>query len=442
MKWTLTDVAAMCSGAAAGDATVTSVAIDSRAVTPGALFVAVRGERDDGHRYLDDAMNAGAVGVVVETGRRRNHPGVEVEDTLVALRRMAAARRLELGCPVIAVTGSSGKTTTKDLIGSVMGEGSFASPKSFNNEFGVPLTVLAAPDDCEVLVVEVGSRGIGHIALLAEAIRPTVAVITNIGRAHLEMFGDLAGVATAKYELIEALEPGGTAVLPATETALIDRTDGTVITFGGDGADVAAREVELDESGRATFTLSYADQSLKLKLPIPGGHQPFNAAAAVAGAVAAGCDFNDAAGRLAQVEISPWRMELGSIAVGEGRATVVNDAYNANPDSMTAALETVGAMPGRHIAVLGKMFELGQYEAAAHREVGAHAAALGFEVIVVGDDPGLAAGAGDAATVVPDAADAVDLVRGMIAPGDVLLVKASRAAGLETIAATLRGDQS
>ncbi len=439
MKWDLAFVAAATGGRASGDATIQRVVTDSRPAGAGDLFVAVRGERVDGHDFAGDAARAGAA-VVVESGRLpAGAAGVEVADTLAALSALAAARRAEITAPVVAITGSSGKTTTKDLTAAALGPGTHAAPRSYNNEVGVPLTVLGAPDDATAVVVEVGSRGIGHIRALGPAIRPDVAVITNVGPAHLEMFGDVATVLRAKWEIVEILEPDGVAVLPAADDRLVARRSGPVVTFGEDlPADVSVHHVALDGQGRASFSMRHDGDEVGLTMALAGRHQPVNAAAAVAAAVAVGVPFAEAAARAAAATGSPWRMEVVERPVAGGTVLVVNDAYNANPDSMAAAFATVGPMPGRHLAVLGKMHELGAAEADLHRRVGSEAVAAGFEtVVVVGDDPGIAAGAGEAAVAVADAAAALSFLAGHLRPGDVVLVKASRASALETIAASI-----
>jgi UDP-N-acetylmuramoyl-tripeptide--D-alanyl-D-alanine ligase len=433
MRWTLQTVASAVSGSAVGEADVDRVVVDSRRAGPGTLFVALRGERHDGHEFAGEAAAAGAA-VAAEPGRLPpRSSGVEVPDTLEALRAMAVWRRAELDALVVAVTGSTGKTTTKDLIAAALGPRTHAAPRSFNNEVGVPLTVLGAPDEARFLAVEVGSRGRGHIALLAPAVRPQVSVITTVGAAHLEMFGSVAAVREAKWELVEALQPGGTAVLPADDPLLVGRCRNPLLTFGSAGADVAVAGETLDERGRAAFALRYDGREVPVRMATAGRHQALNAAAAVAAAVAAGVPFEDAAARVAGAPLSPWRME-----VHPGRVTVVNDAYNANPASMASALETVAAMPGRHLAVLGMMRELGPAEAAAHREVGAAARRLGFTaVVVVGEDPGIAAGAGPIAHRAAGRAEALEVLGTLVREGDVVLVKASRAVGLEELARSL-----
>lgn len=441
MKWSLAEVAALVRGIAVGDAVVTSVAIDSRQPAPGALFVALRGENADGHEFVGAALAAGAAAAMVEPGRLPDGvSGVEVADPLAGLGDLAAAWRRDLEVPVIAVTGSSGKTTTKDFIAAVVGPGCHAARRSFNNEIGVPLTVLGCPPDATALVLEVGSRGLGHITALGPVVRPDVAVITNIGPAHLEMFGDLATVRRAKWELVDLLGENGVAVLPADDPTLASAHRGARITFGeAAAADVAVRDVVVDARGRAGFLLVHAGRAVPVVLPVPGRHQPLNAAAAVAAALAIGRDFEECASRLAAVQLSPWRMALEEVAVPGGFITVVNDAYNANPDSMEAALSTVAAMPGRHVAVLGMMHELGEGTAEWHRTIGRRATELGFLVIVVGEDPGIAAGAGDDTVAVADIEAAAAVLATELRPGDVVLVKASRAAGLEALARHIGG---
>jgi UDP-N-acetylmuramoyl-tripeptide--D-alanyl-D-alanine ligase len=442
MRWDLASVAAAVGGLAVGSATVTSVVTDSRRAGPGALFVALRGARADGHEFIPAALAAGAVAALVEPGRLPDGAaGVEVADPLVALVALGARRRAEIAVPVVAITGSSGKTTTKDLTAAALGPGTHAAPSSYNNEIGVPLTVLGCPADATALVVEVGSRGVGHITALAPVIRPDVAVITNIGPAHLEMFGDVSNVRRAKWELVEALSAGGVAVLPADDAILVGMRRGPMLTFGESAAaDVAAAEVAVDARGRTTFQLVHHDTARLVTLTVSGRHQPTNAAAAVAAAVALGVEFTEAADRLAEVRLSPWRMDVTERAIPGGSVVVVNDAYNANPASMEAAFTTVAAMPGRHVAVLGMMHELGVTSPVLHEDVGRRAAELGFLVVVVGEDPGIARGAGAAVVaVVDDVVAAIEVVTDVLRPGDVILVKASRATGLEQLPEALGG---
>jgi UDP-N-acetylmuramoyl-tripeptide--D-alanyl-D-alanine ligase len=440
MRWNLGDVAAITGGHASGSVEITSVSTDSRDLAQGALFVALAGEFHDGHSFIGDAMTAGAAACLVAFGRLpADTPGVEVADPLAALGALGAAFRGTITTPVVAITGSSGKTTTKDMTAGALGPGTHCARHSYNNEIGVPLTILSTPREATAVVVEVGSRGVGHIAALAGVIRPDVSVITNIGPAHLEAFGDVATVAVAKWELIDALGDDGVAVLPAG-LAPAGLMPARVITFGDDpSADLALEGVVVDGRGRVSCTVRHLDERAPLRLRVPGLHQALDAAAALAVAVALDRDLATAVEMVATAPLSRWRMEVTDLVLGDGTAILINDAYNANPASMSAALETVAAMAGtRHIAILGKMHELGRDEASHHADIGSLAARLGFStVVVVGDDPGIAAGAGDIAVSVPDAPAAVASVAGMLSGGDVVVVKASRASGLEEVATGL-----
>lgn len=433
LGWKLGELAAEIGTLVGPDRGVDAVSTDSRHVAPGDLFVAIKGESFDGHDYAASALASGAVGVVVEAGRSDAAPRIEVPDTSEALLRLAARRRRELDMPVVAITGSTGKTTTKDLLAAVIPR-AWASPASFNNEVGVPLTVLSAPTGAGALVVEMGSRGRGHLSWLMPAVLPDVAVITNLGVVHLETFGDKATLADAKWEIVAGLHEGGTAVLPADEPRLARSHHGRTVTFGRDGgADVVARDIEIDERALASFVLDTPAGSVGVKLSVPGEHQPSNAAAAAAAALAIGVDLETIAAGLSAATGSKWRME-----VHEGDFTVINDAYNANPTSVESALRTTLRLGGRPIAFLGKMAELGDVEEAEHVRIGQLAASLGYAaVIVVGEDPGIARGAGAIARQVPDVAAAMSVAGSVIRPGDAVVVKASRSVGLEGLAEQL-----
>jgi len=435
MRWSTDRIAEITSGQAVGEAEITTIATDTRSLKPGSLFVALRGDRFDGHDYLEAAMQAGAAAVLVE-GPATIEPRIEVSDTLLALRHLAADYRRSLtGARAIGITGSTGKTSCKDLLASALGVGTWASPRSFNNEVGVPLTVLSAPADTEVLVVEVGSRGVGHIRDLMDVVLPHVAIITGIGASHLATLGDVDTVRIAKWELVEGLNPGGIAILPAEDDTLSDWAvrDGISVTTFGEQGDVRVEGLALDDMARPSFVLEAGGERVGLKLSMAGAHQARNAAAAAAAGLALGRALPDLAAGLELAHGSAWRME-----VTPGPFTVVNDAYNANPDSMAAALQSVAAMPGRHLAVLGLMAELGEAAPAAHRSAGRLARQLGYvAVVVVGEDPGISEGAGDIVYPVPDAAAARLLIAELIDEGDVVLIKASRAVGLERLAGEL-----
>jgi UDP-N-acetylmuramoyl-tripeptide--D-alanyl-D-alanine ligase len=434
LDWTLATVATATGGVAIGDPMmpVHAVSTDSRRAEAGSVFVAIRGEHHDGHDYAAEAVASGAVAAMVERGTHVDLvPRVDVEDTGRALRDLAAHRRSELAMPVIAITGSTGKTSTKDLLAAAIPD-SWASPRSYNNEIGVPLTVLSTPDTAAALVLEVGSRGLGHISWLMPAIRPDVAVITNLGVVHFETFGSRDAVADGKWELVAGLSEGGIAVLPDDEPRLHRPHPGPTITFGEEPTALfRVSSLTTDETGRPSFDLHACGRAIPVSLAMAGSHNALNAAAAFAAATAIGVDPETAVDGMATAAASPWRMEIE-----QGRFTVVNDAYNANPTSMEAALRTVASMPGRSFAVLGEMAELGSIATEEHRRMGRLAGDLGFEtVITVGEDHGLADAAGGTNMTTPDAA--LTAVIEQIEDGDVVLVKASRSVGLEDLARQL-----
>jgi UDP-N-acetylmuramoyl-tripeptide--D-alanyl-D-alanine ligase len=438
LGWALSDVALRLSGAFVGDDStcIASVGIDSRDVAKDSLFVAIRGEAFDGHDFAADAYDGGAVAVVVERGRCQNVDSrIEVDDTLEALRELGVMRRDELTIPVIAITGSTGKTSTKDLLSAGI-DGSWASPRSFNNEVGVPLTVLATPDDATALIVEVGSRGAGHITWLAPVVQPDVAIVTNLGVVHLETFGSQDGLADAKFELIEALDGSGTAVVPSDERRLDRPSPARRITFGPAPADIAVETYGTAADGSSTYRIRALGHTYEGMLAMAGIHHAFNAAAAIGAAIALDLDVAPFVERMQSTRGSDWRMD-----VHQGSFTVVNDAYNANPQSVASALETVAAMPGRSIAVLGPMAELGPVCQREHARMGEMARQLGFgTLIVVGPDHGYGIGGGDIVVHATDIRDAADTLTAILRPGDTVLIKASRSAGLERLAMELVED--
>jgi len=434
VNWTLAEAAKAIGAVMVGDGQlrVGGVSTNSRSIQPGDLFVAIAGSHHDGHGFVEEALMAGAVGVVVASQSTQAAPRLEVTDTLVALRDLAAHRRDQLEVPVIGITGSSGKTSTKDLTAAVLDAEVWSSPQSYNNEIGVPLTILATPPHATGIVVEVGSRGLGHIRYLAPAIRPTVAVITNIGKAHLETFGDQATVLAAKWELVEGLPPDGVAVLPADDDRF-PACRNRVMRFGtGASADVEVQDVKLDAEGRPIFRLAADHTNCQVRLGLAGLHQATNAAAAAAVGLTLGLQLPEIASRLQRATGAQFRM-----AVHRGRFTVIDDTYNANPDSVAAALRSVAAFSGRRVAVLGLMAELGESSSTEHAAVGRLARELGFELVVVGEDPGFLTGAGNRGYRAEDAAAALDYLTERLAAGDVVLVKGSRVAGMELLAAQL-----
>jgi len=402
------------------------VTIDSRDVQPGDLFVGLPGRNHDGGRFAGAALDAGAWGVLVTPEHARHDrfatPGVTLEsdDPLAGLQALARSWRRALGAQVIAITGSTGKTSTKDLLTAMLATQRrvVASRQNLNTEIGLPLSILAAPAGTEVLVLEMAMRGSGQIAELAAIGEPDVGVIVNVGPVHLEVLGSLEAIAAAKAELLVDLRPGATAILPADEP-LLDvhlRDDLHTVTFGP-GGDVASLPDDLE-------------------LPFTSRHMQLNALAALAAARAVGVE---PAGRQ-EVELSVLRGQRIELP---GPLLVIDDCYNANPMSMRAALDDlVASAPrsGRRIAVLGDMLELGPDTDRFHVEIGAHAREAGVDVLVtVGPLAALMgppfAGERHAAD---DAAAATALVRELVVPGDTVLVKGSRGVGLEVVAQGLQ----
>ena len=464
MKLTLSDIARITGGQLLGgdpDAVVSSYSIDTRTLAPGALFVALRAERD-GHDFVGEALDRGAAGALVS--RAVEGVGlVLVGDTATALSALGSAARDRLaGVPVVGITGSTGKTSTKDLTAAALAPAGpvGASPVSFNNEIGVPLTLLSSPPGAVAVVAEMGARGVGHIATLAAVARPTIGVITNIGMAHAEFFGSRDEVARAKGELLEALPGDGHAVLSADDDmtpGLRARTGAAVLSAGASaGADVRFSAVQLDDELRPSFHLDTPWGSADVPpLPVRGTHQAGNAAFAVAVAGIVGVSLSDAVAGLAGAVGSPLRMDLRRSPAG---LIVLNDSYNANPTSMAAAVDALAGLgTGRRFAVLGRMAELGPHATAEHHRLGKLVAAAGVDTLVVvagAPQPGrtgrdtspelaaLAEGArenGVEAVVVEGLGAAVDALTPRLRPGDAVLVKASRVAGLEQVAAALLG---
>ena len=435
------------------DVEVTSVSTDSRAGVPGSLFVALAGERTDGHRFVDDAFRSGAAAALVHEGGAPG-PLVRVRSTGDALMRLAADERSRMDAAVVGITGANGKTSTKDLAHAVVATRyrAHASPGSFNNEVGLPLTLLGAPPETEVIVAEMGARRLGDVKLLCGIARPEVVVVTNVGVAHMEIFGSWASIVEASAEPVEALDENGTAILNTDDPVVAgmgERCAGAVVTFGamaGSGADVRAEDVTLGGDGAASFRLVTGDRSVDVTLALPGEHMVSNALAAAAVGLQLGVPLEELAGALASARISRWRMEA---CVTETGVRVLNDAYNANPESTAAALRTARWIAGadsRLIAVLGEMAELGSIAETEHDRVGELAARIRVDrLITVGEAARpIARAAVREGMATSDVAsydhvsDALADVRRSARPGDLVLCKGSRVAGLERIAEALR----
>ncbi len=450
---TLAEVAEVVGGVVHGDGSIAltgPATIDSRAVPAGGLFAALAGEHVDGHDFAEQALAAGAAAVLA--ARPVGTPCIVVEDVTGALARLAAHVLTRVDVVVVAITGSQGKTSVKDLLAEVLeSSGPTVSPVgSFNNDLGVPLTVLQADGATAFLVLEMGARGIGHIASLCRIAPPDVAVVLNVGHAHVGEFGTPEVTARAKGEIVDALSGDGTAVLNADDhrvAAMADRSAGGVLTFGRAG-DVALGDVVLDEAGEPHFTLTHADATVEVHVPQVGAHHAVNAAAAAAAALAVGArvgsdlDLATIAARLGHAAArSPMRMARHVRSDG---VVLLDDAYNANPESVAAALDALVALGGsrsRTVAVLGEMLELGDGSQAAHVAVGRRAAELGVDLVVVvgAGAAGIAEGAGERSVVVADADEAARTVSAWLTPTDVVLVKASRSVRLERVTASLLG---
>ncbi|GAA1823743.1 UDP-N-acetylmuramoyl-tripeptide--D-alanyl-D-alanine ligase [Microlunatus capsulatus] len=448
------------------DAVVTSVVADSRAVGPGALFVALAGSRVDGHDLVVGCWEAGAVAAL--TARDvPPAPCLPVPDQVTALGRVARRvvdRAVEGGLQVVGITGSQGKTSTKDLLAQVLeAVGPTVAPVgNLNNELGVPLTACRLEPTTRFLVAELGARGIGHIAYLCSITPPHVGVVLNVGQAHVGEFGGQDAITVAKGELVEALPASGVAVLNAEDPrvwGMRSRTAAPVLAFAGSGGPpppegpaLWAEDLRADRLGRHAFRLHARDaagttQVADVALRTTGRHQVPNAVAAAAAAVALGLPLDVVAAALSAAgPRSRWRMELHERADG---VVVVNDSYNANPDSMRAAVGTLAELGrssgGRTVAVLGDMLELGATAEREHADLGRDVAAAGVDrLLALGEHAAtLAAGARDAglpaaaATPVPSKEEALALLRAELRPGDVVLVKASRGLALDTVAEAL-----
>ena len=428
--------------------------VDSRSIEPGQVFVATAGERVDGHDFAVSALERGAIAVLSERDVPRV-PCIIVDDCIAALGSIAAWYRREVvRATVIALTGSSGKTTTKDLIAGLLDGEVVAARGSFNTEIGVPLTILEADAETDFLVLEMGMRGLGHIRYLADLADPDIALVLNVGTAHAGMLDSPADVAVAKGEIIEGLREGAIAVLNADDPQVVAmrvRTSAQIVWFGeGADSDIRALDVHLDERGRPAFRLSVRDElSGMIQLPMYGEHFVSAALAATAIAHLTGVSVADIATRLAIARVdSRWRMEVQQTSNG---VTVVNDAYNANPESVRAALKTLRSMAqgARTWAVLGEMRELGDLTVPEHDSIGRLAVRLDISRLVcVGPATKvmhLAASNegswGEESIWVPSPEAAMELLDAEVQPGDVVLVKASRAIGLERIAMHLLGQQ-
>jgi UDP-N-acetylmuramoyl-tripeptide--D-alanyl-D-alanine ligase len=451
---TAAEISAVTGGrlALASDRPISGVAVDSRLVRPGNLFVALAGERTDGHRFLRAAVEAGAAALLVSELPDRDADlargaasAIVVPDTLLGLHAVAASWRARFSPLVVGVTGSIAKTSTKEAIAAVLA-GRFVTLKSegnANNEIGLPLTVLRMGPEHEAAVLEMGMYVGGEIAQLAAIARPKIGVVTAVREVHLSRIGSIDAVERAKAELVEVLPVDGVAILNADDPRVLrmrDLTKARAVSYGfAADADVRAEDVASAGLEGMDFTLVTPVGRIRTATPALGRHGVHNGLAAAAVGLAAGLDLDLIAAGLRL----GWQAAHRDQIVRAGDITILDDSYNASPTSMIAALELLATLPGRHVAVLGEMRELGEAHDRGHREVGAAAAGLADVVVAVGEGAsGIAAGAaslGEAVVVVADRAAALAALREVLRPGDAVLVKASRGAELEWIVESLAG---
>lgn len=454
--WTAEAVAMATRGIASADFSASGVAFDSREVGPGDLFVALKGEATDGHRFLDQAFAQGAAGAIVS--EPTGHPHVRVADTFAALEDLGRAARARTEARVIGVTGSVGKTGAKEALFACLDRGwrgqAHRSVKSYNNHTGVPLSLARMPAETRAGVFEMGMNHPGELAHLTTLVRPHVAMVTAIAPAHTAFFPDEAAIADAKGEIFRGLEPGGTAIVPYDSPhrdrliAAAKSYAGKIVTFGLDrAADVRAVETMRVATGGSFVTARIGAgggdwRELSFTLSQPGAHWVSNALAVLAAVDAVGGDLGLAGLALAELGGLAGRGARFMTPVADGDALVIDESYNANPASMRATLEVLGHEPGRHVVVLGEMLELGEASAAYHAGLADPIAAARVEAaVLVGDAMAPLARALESAVRivhVPDASTALDAVRDLLAPGDAVLVKGSNGVGLSRVVAGLR----
>ncbi|MBU3077774.1 UDP-N-acetylmuramoyl-tripeptide--D-alanyl-D-alanine ligase [Sphingomonas quercus] len=452
--WTADAIAAQTGGREQGDFVASGVAFDSREVGPGDLFVALKGETTDGHRFVSQAFAQGAAGAVVS--EPVDGPHVLVDDTDAALNALARGARQRMRGKVIGVTGSVGKTSVKEALFAALERAApghaHRSVKSYNNHVGVPLSLARMPAASRYAVLEMGMNHAGELAQLTRLVMPHVALITAIAPAHAEFFADETAIADAKAEIFQGLEPGGTAILPYDSPhrerliGIARRYTDSILTFGTSReADVRASDTMRLEGGSTLISARLPDTMLTFTLGMPGAHWLANALAVIAAVFAAGGDLAAAGLALAEMRGLPGRGERHTITLAEGEARLIDESYNANPASMAATLAMLGRERGRRIAVLGEMRELGAGSARFHAGLADPIREAGVELaLLVGPAMAPLAEALEGVTEfvhVADARAAEDRLRAILAPGDVILVKGSNAVGLGRMVEALAGSR-
>lgn len=448
MNWSLKSVAAALNiPLPVNDIALTGIVTDTRKVVPGSLFVALKGPRFDGHDFLEQAREQGAVAALVEQTADSTLPQLQCADTRLGLGLIAQAWRLRYQLPIVAVTGNSGKTTVKEMTAALLAPlgDVLATEGNLNNDFGVPLTLLRLTSDHQAAVVELGANHLGEIAWTSQLTLPEVAIITNVTGAHVGEFGGMGQIAQAKSEILLGLSANGVAVINREDHYFTFwsacAAPRRVISYGWDSqADVYAAALSCNSQGRYAFTLVYHGQPLgKVCLPLIGKHNVSNALAAAAAALAVGITPAHVVAGLSRLPCLPGRL---SSVPGLRNATLLDDTYNANPGAVKAALEVLASFPAPRWCALGAMGELGQASEALHAEVGRFAASLGIDTLLTYGDA--ARSASDAFGRGQHFDDHETLVRHIIntlPPDTTLLVKGSRSAGMENVIAALRSDK-
>jgi len=421
------------------------VTTDSRKITSGELFIGLKGENFNGESFAKDAVNKGAAAVLVSKTAKRIPEGIvlKVDDTLTAYRQIAGAWRNRFNIPVIAVTGSNGKTTTKDLTAAALsGLGHVQKTSAnFNNEVGVPMTLLGLNEKHNAAVVEIGMRGLGQIETLAKVVKPTIGIVTNVSEAHIELLGSIENIARAKGELVEAIQSGGTIILNADNrhTAEMKNLAGAgvnVVTYGlENSADVTAKNI-LIGSVSTEFTLSYGGEDFDFEIPMLGRHNVSNSLAAIAVGLTVGLNVEEIQRGISSLTTTKMRFEV----IRRDGLTIVNDAYNASPASMRVAIKTTSEIyDGRLIAVLGDMLELGDISEKIHREIGAEVVENKFDTLITLGELGkfIAEGARSAGLknvyTFDTHEDAAKKILELVRDGDTILFKASHVMHMEKI---------
>ena len=429
------------SGEAAGELPafeITAITTDSRTVVPGCLFAAIPGQNADGHDFIPMAAEKGAACVLCSRFVDADIPQIRVEDTLAALRQIAAFYRCQFDIPFVGITGSVGKTTAKEMIGAVLSERfhTLRTEKNFNNELGVPLTLFRLREEHEAAVVEMGISDFGEMTRLAEMVHPDIAVFTLIGDAHLEFLGDRAGVLRAKAEIVSGMPEDGVVIANGDDETLRGRDFGRRTVWFGLGADCGVRAADIENEG--TFAvrcvIEAGNRRIPVRIPAFGRHLVYAALMGAAVGLELGLTDEEIARGVAAFETVGSRGRV----LDTGSLTILDDCYNANPTSTSAALDTLASMPGRHVAILGDMLELGESGPALHEEVGRKAASAAELVLACGAvSRSIADGAGDGALWFKDTKALIGALPSVIRPGDAILVKASHAMGFDAVVEAL-----